>query len=108
MQERMGGADNLSTTLDEILKKLKEAIETIKKEKDLFMEMRRIYRGANMADLINQQRLKLSELTTQKSKLQIKLSDLQKEFKEQAGFCKVSFMQYDEEVCDIMNYAKDY
>ena len=34
--------------------------------------------------------------------------DKQKEFKEQAGFCKVSFMQYDEEVCDILDYAKMY
>jgi paraquat-inducible protein B len=106
--DRMGGVDNLHVTLDEILKKIKEALRTIKKEKDLFEEMKRIYRGADMNNLINNQRLKLAELTTKKSKLQIELSNKQKKFKEEAGFCKVSFMQYDEEVCDILNYAKEY
>merc|ERR1711868_188150 len=107
-QVRSGNVDEIHSTLDEILKRIKEALRTIKKEKDQFLKIRQIYRSGGISDIINDQRVKLAELTTQKSKLQIQLSDKQKEFKEQAGFCKVSFMQYDEEVCDILNYAKDY
>jgi len=105
---RMGGVGDLHLTLEQVLIELKKALATIKKEKDLFQKMKQIYRGADIPNLINAQRVRLGELTTQKSKLQIELSNKQKEFKEQAGFCKVSFMQYDEEVCDILDYAKMY
>ena len=45
---------------------------------------------------------------TRKRPLNIIFTDTQKNFKEQAGFCKVSFRQYDEEVCDILEYGKKY
>merc|ERR1712241_491223 len=93
---RSGENLDLHLTLEQILQKIKEALNNIKKEKDQFLAIRRIYRSGGISDIINDQRLKLSELTTRKSELQISLSNLQKEFKEQAGFCKVSFMQYDE------------
>ena len=89
----MGGVDNLHLTLEQVLLELKKALATIKKEKDLFQKMKQIYRGADMPskcgkiiklnmvaqtytflDLINAQRVRLGELTTQKSKLQIELS----------------------------------
>merc|ERR1712212_284595 len=95
-------------TLEEILRKLKEIMENIKKEKDQFLEIRRVYRAGHISDIINKQRLSLAELQTQKSKLQIQLSDKQKQFKEEAAFCKVSFKQYDEEVCDILDHVRDY
>merc|ERR1712235_173377 len=107
-QLRAGINGELHLTLDKILEKIKEALNTIKKEKNQFLEIKKIYRAGGIADIINDQRLKLAELTTKKSKLQIELSNKQKEFKEQAGFCKVSFMQYDEEVCDILDFAKNY
>jgi len=107
-QLRAGINGELHLTLDKILEKIREALATIKKEKNQFLEIKKIYRSGGIADIINDQRLKLAELTTKKSKLQIELSNKQKEFKEQAGFCKVSFMQYDEEVCDILDFARNY
>ena len=33
--------------------------------------------------------------------------ELKKNFIEQTGFCKYSFKEYDEEVCDIIHHAKN-
>ena len=45
---RMGGVDDLHLTLEQVLLELKKALATIKKEKDLFLKMKQIYRGADM------------------------------------------------------------
>ena len=34
--------------------------------------------------------------------------DKQKKFREEANFCKVSFREYDEQVCDITKYVQKY
>merc|ERR1712062_522723 len=98
---RTGKLDgNLHVTLNEIMKQ--------KKEEDQFMEIQKIYNAANMPGILADQQIKLAELLKKKTQLQIKLSDTQKKFKEEAAFCKVSFREYDEMVCDITDHVTKY
>jgi len=55
-----------------------------------------------------QQRLAWTALEQKRAELQIALSNKQKKFREEANFCKVSFREYDEQVCDITSYVQKY
>merc|ERR1711953_436844 len=106
---RTGKLDgNLHVTLNEIMKQIKEVMNSLKKEKDQFLEIQKIYNAANMPGILADQQIKLAELLKKKTQLQIKLSDTQKKFKEEAAFCKVSFREYDEMVCDITDHVTKY
>jgi hypothetical protein len=103
---QIGG--NIHVTLDEIIKKIKDILKNIKKEKDQFLAIKRTYDSANIDGILAQQRLSWTQLEQKRAELQIALSNKQKKFREEANFCKVSFREYDEEVCDITRYVQKY
>merc|ERR1719219_468340 len=94
---------NMHLTLEEVLRKVTEAMNSLKKEKEKFLKIQQIYEAGDIPSHLAEQQIKLAELLKKKTDAQIKLTGLQKEFKEQAAFCLVSFREYDETVCDITN-----
>ena len=84
-----------------------------------------ITESVNIDGILAQQRLAWTALEQKRAELQITLSskkllddvhgpvltlflDKQKKFREEANFCKVSFREYDEQVCDITKYVQKY
>merc|ERR1711915_572256 len=109
VQQRWGKTDNqIHITLDELLKKLMEILKNIKKERDQFLAIRKTYNQANISGILAQQRADWAALESRRAELQIALSNKQKKFREEANFCKVSFREYDEQVCDITSYVQKY
>merc|ERR1719427_1961194 len=100
--------ENIHITLDELLKKLREIMANIKKEKDQFLAIKKTYSQANISGILAQQRVQWAALEAKRAELQIELSNKQKKFREEANFCKVSFREYDEQVCDITSYVQKY
>merc|ERR1719334_1075946 len=90
----------MHTTLNEIIKKIKEILKNIKKERDQFLAIKQTYNSVNIEGILAQQRLAWTALEQKRAELQIALSNKQKKFREEANFCKVSFREYDEQVCD--------
>merc|ERR1719334_1542939 len=101
-------SDQIHITLDELLKKLREIMANIKKERDQFLAIKKTYKQANISGILAQQRVDWAALESRRAELQIELSNKQKKFREEANFCKVSFKEYDEEVCDITSYVQKY
>jgi len=98
----------MHTTLNEIIKKIKEILKNIKKERDQFLAIKQTYNSVNIEGILAQQRLAWTALEQKRAELQIALSNKQKKFREEANFCKVSFREYDEQVCDITKYVQKY
>merc|ERR1711931_57588 len=100
--------DQIHITLDELIKKLQEIMRNIKKERDQFLAIKKTYTQANISGILAQQRVDWAALESKRAELQIQLSNKQKKFREEANFCKVSFREYDEQVCDITSYVQKY
>jgi len=98
----------MHTTLNEIIKKIQEILKNIKKERDQFLAIKQTYNSVNIEGILAQQRLQWTQLEQKRAELQIALSNKQKKFREEANFCKVSFREYDEQVCDITKYVQKY
>jgi len=98
----------MHTTLNEIIKKIKEILKNTKKERDQFLAIKQTYNSVNIEGILAQQRLAWTALEQKRAELQIALSNKQKKFREEANFCKVSFREYDEQVCDITKYVQKY
>merc|ERR1712243_341975 len=98
----------MHTTLNEIIKKIKEILKNIKKERGQFLAIKQTYNSVNIDGILAQQRLAWTALEQKRAELQIALSNKQKKFREEANFCKVSFREYDEQVCDITKYVQKY
>merc|ERR1719379_2377834 len=98
----------MHTTLNEIIKKIKEILKNIKKERDQFLAIKQTYNSVNIDGILAQQRLAWTALEQKRAELQIALSNKQKKFREEANFCKVSSREYDEQVCDITKYVQKY
>jgi seryl-tRNA synthetase len=101
-------SQEMHTTLNEIIKKIKEILKNIKKERDQFLAIKQTYNSVNIEGILAQQRLAWTALEQKRAELQIALSNKQKKFREEANFCKVSFREYDEQVCDITKYVQKY
>merc|ERR1711860_343329 len=86
-------------TNDQIHITLDELIRNIKKERDQFLAIKKTYNQANISGILAQQRVDWAALESKRAELQIQLSNKQKKFREEANFCKVSFREYDEQVC---------
>merc|ERR1719427_431928 len=93
-------------TLTQLIIRIKEILKNIKKEKDQFLAIKRTYDSVNIDGILAQQRLSWTALDQKRAELQIALSNKQKKFREEANFCKVSFREYDEQVCDITSYVQ--
>merc|ERR1711887_25356 len=89
-------------------KKLREIMANIKKERDQFLAIKKTYNQANISGILAQRRVQWAALEAKRAELQIELSNKQKKFREEANFCKVSFREYDEQVCDITSYVQKY
>merc|ERR1712141_377161 len=105
---RMGGLNDYHVTLNQIKDLISKAMRELKKESDQFKKIQEIYNASDIPSILADQQIRLAELLKKKTELQINLSDTQKKFKEEAAFCKVSFREYDEQVCDILKYGEKY
>merc|ERR1712130_754514 len=103
---KSGGTD-YHLTLQQIIIKLKEIMASMMTEKEQFDEIEKLYASGNIPGLIAEQNIKANKLATQRTELQQRLIGLKKSFIEQTGFCKVSFKEYNEEVCDIRSHAQN-
>jgi len=92
-------------TLQQIIIKLKEIMASMMTEKEQFEEIEKLYNSGDIPGIIAEQNIKTNALATKRTELQQKLIALKKGFVEQTGFCKVSFKEYNEEVCDIRSHA---
>merc|ERR1712110_1089737 len=88
---RHGNADNLHLTLQQLIIKLTEIYNGILSEAEKFNEIKAAYNSADIPQILGQQQIKVNELMTKKIKLQTLVVELTQKFKEEAGFCKVSF-----------------
>lgn len=98
------GSD-MHLTLQQIIIKLKEIMASMMTEKEQFEEIEKLYNSGDIPSIIAEQNIKTNALATKRTELQQKLIALKKGFVEQTGFCKVSFKEYNEEVCDIRSHA---
>merc|ERR1711887_118657 len=104
---RGGNPGDLHLTLEQLLIKLQEILNSLMTEKEKFEEIQRSYNGADLPGILSEQQIKVNQLSTKKVQLQQTVIELTKHFKEQTGFCKVSFKEYGEQVCDIIHHAKN-
>jgi len=102
------GQHQSHVTLNKIKELVEKAMRELKKEADQFKQIQDVYNAADIPSILADQQIRLAELLKKKTELQIKLSDTQAKFKEEAAFCKVSFREYDEQVCDILKYGEKY
>merc|ERR1719187_3066355 len=101
------GDTDYHLTLQQIIIKLKEIMASMMTEKEQFDEIEKLYASGNIPGLIAEQNIKANKLATQRTELQQRLIGLKKSFIEQTGYCKVSFKEYNEEVCDIRSHAQN-
>merc|ERR1712193_505442 len=85
--------------------KLKEIMASMMTEKEQFEEIEKLYNSGDIPSIIAEQNIKTNALATKRTELQQKLIALKKGFVEQTGYCKVSFKEFNEEVCDIRSHA---
>merc|ERR1711872_1149708 len=94
-----GLSDDMHLTLQQIIIKLQEILNSLMTEKEKF------YNSGDIPGILAKQQIKVNELSIKRTGLQQKLVSLKKNFIEQTGFCKFSFKEYDEMVCDIISHA---
>merc|ERR1712221_16823 len=102
---KSGAASDYHLTLQQIIIKLQEILNSLMTEKEKFDEIEKLYASGDIPGILARQSIKVNELSTKRVELQQKLVALKKGFIEQTGFCKVSFKEYDEMVCDIISHA---
>merc|ERR1712212_106447 len=100
-----GLSGDMHLTLQQTIIKLQEILNSLMTEKEKFDEIEKLYNSGNIPDILAKQQIKVNELSIKRTTLQQKLVSLKKNFIEQTGFCKVSFKEYDEMVCDIISHA---
>jgi len=103
---RSGLDGDLHMTLQQIIIRLKEILASMMSEKEKFDEIEKIYHSGDIPTILANQAIKVNELSIKRTQLQQTVIGLKKNFIEQTGFCKVSFKEYNEQVCDIISHAK--